>query len=53
VTYIGGVLHIVFVAFLFRDKNNAGYDAFVKNGWNTFHKKERLRIHVEDEFIDS
>jgi hypothetical protein len=29
--------HIAFI--FFREKKDAGYDSFVKNGWNGFHKK--------------
>jgi hypothetical protein len=25
---------------------NAGYKAFVVDGWNGFHRKERLKTHV-------
>jgi hypothetical protein len=49
VTYIGGVLHIVFYLEIRRMPVTMH---LLKNGWNTFHKKERLRVHVEDEFID-
>ena len=37
-----------FCCFLFRHKKDAGYEAFVKNGWNGYHRKERLRNHVGD-----
>jgi len=35
-----------FCCFLFREKKDDGYEAFVKNGWNGYHKKDRLRKHV-------
>ncbi|KAG2620807.1 hypothetical protein PVAP13_3NG200304 [Panicum virgatum] len=35
-----------FYCFLFREKKDAGYDVFVVNGWNGFHRKERLRSHM-------
>ena len=35
-----------FYCFLFREKKDARYDAFVVNGWNGFHRKERLRSHM-------
>jgi hypothetical protein len=35
-----------FCCFLFREKKDSGYEAFVKNGWNGFHRKARLREHV-------
>jgi hypothetical protein len=35
-----------FYCFLFREKKDPGYDAFVVNGWNGYHRKERLRSHV-------
>ena len=35
-----------FYCFLFREKKDAGYDAFVVNGWDGFHRKERLRSHI-------
>jgi hypothetical protein len=31
---------------LFREKKDAGYNVFVVNGWNGYHRKERLRSHV-------
>jgi len=31
---------------LFREKKDGGYEAFVKNGWNGYHRKERLQNHV-------
>uniref|UniRef100_I1P1W2 HAT C-terminal dimerisation domain-containing protein n=1 Tax=Oryza glaberrima TaxID=4538 RepID=I1P1W2_ORYGL len=31
-----------------REKKDGGYEAFVKNGWNGFHRKERLKLHVGD-----
>ena len=31
---------------MFREKKDAGYDAFVVNGWDGFHRKERLRSHI-------
>lgn len=37
-----------FFCFLFREKKDGGYEAFVKNGWNGFHRKERLKLHVGD-----
>lgn len=37
-----------FFYFLFREKKDGGYEAFVKNGWNGFHRKERLKLHVGD-----
>ena len=37
-----------FFCFLFRGKKDGGYEAFVKNGWNGFHRKQRLREHVGD-----
>ena len=30
-----------FYCFLFREKKDARYDSFVKNGWNGFHRKQR------------
>ena len=35
-----------FYCFLFRKKKDGGYEAFVKNGWNGYHRKERLQNHV-------
>ena len=35
-----------FYCFLFREKKDDGYEAFVKNGWNGYHRKERLQNHV-------
>ena len=35
-----------FCCFLFRDKKDGGYEAFVVNGWNGYHRKERLKLHV-------
>jgi len=35
-----------FCCFLFREKKDAGYKAFVVEGWNGYHRKERLKIHV-------
>nr|XP_051178678.1 uncharacterized protein LOC127293152 [Lolium perenne] len=43
-----------FCCFLFRDrgsKKEAGYEAFVVNGWNSWHMKARLKDHVGD--VDS
>ncbi|CAN6295008.1 unnamed protein product [Urochloa humidicola] len=37
-----------FCCFLFREKKDAGYDSFVVNGWNGYHRKERLKSHVGD-----
>ena len=37
-----------FCYFLFRRKKNGGYETFVQNGWNGYHRKERLRNHVID-----
>ena len=37
-----------FYCFLFREKKDAGYEAFVVNGWNGYHRKDRLRLHVGD-----
>ena len=37
-----------FCYFLFRHKKDGGYEAFVQNGWNGYHRKERLRNHVID-----
>ncbi|KAL6645146.1 hypothetical protein ACP70R_016754 [Stipagrostis hirtigluma subsp. patula] len=37
-----------FCCFLFREKKDAGYEAFVINGWNGYHRKERLKLHVGD-----
>jgi len=37
-----------FFCFLFREKKDGGYEAFVKNGWNGFHRKQRLKDHVGD-----
>ncbi|XP_021306313.1 uncharacterized protein LOC8155504 [Sorghum bicolor] len=37
-----------FLCFLFREKKDGGYEAFVKNGWNGFHRKQRLKDHVGD-----
>nr|CAE05818.1 OSJNBa0028M15.10 [Oryza sativa Japonica Group] len=31
-----------------REKKDGGYEASVKNGWNGFHRKERLKLHVGD-----
>ena len=31
---------------MFREKKDAGYKAFVVEGWNGYHRKERLKIHV-------
>jgi hypothetical protein len=33
---------------LFREKKDAGYKAFVVDGWNGYHRKERLKLHVGD-----
>ncbi|CAD6333648.1 unnamed protein product [Miscanthus lutarioriparius] len=33
---------------LSRKKKDDGYKAFVKNGWNGFHRKQRLKDHVGD-----
>jgi hypothetical protein len=36
---------------LFRDQGNkkeAGYEAFVVNGWDSWHMKGRLKDHVGD-----
>jgi len=33
---------------LFREQKDVGYDSFVKNGWNGFHRKQWLRDHVSD-----
>ena len=38
--------HIAFYCFLFREKKDAGYDAFVVKGWNGYYRKERLRSHI-------
>ncbi|XP_066384858.1 uncharacterized protein [Miscanthus floridulus] len=38
VTNIGGIPR--------REKKDGGYEAFVKNGWNGYHRKERLQNHV-------
>ena len=35
-----------FYCFLFRENKDGGYEAFVKNGWNGYHRKERLQNHV-------
>jgi hypothetical protein len=35
-----------FCCFLFRDKKDLGYDTFVVTGWNGYHRKERLKLHV-------
>jgi hypothetical protein len=35
-----------FYCFLFRKKKDDGYEAFVKKGWNSYHRKERLHNHV-------
>jgi hypothetical protein len=35
-----------FFCFLFREKKDAGYKAFVVDGWNGYHRKERLKLHV-------
>jgi hypothetical protein len=38
-----------FCCFLFRDRGNkkeAGYEAFVVNGWDSWHMKARLKDHV-------
>jgi hypothetical protein len=37
-----------FFCFLFREKKDAGYNGFVVNGWNGYHRKERLKSHVGD-----
>ena len=37
-----------FYCFWFREKKDAGYEAFVVNGWNGYHRKDRLRLHVGD-----
>jgi hypothetical protein len=40
-----------FCCFLFRDRNSkkeAGYEAFVVNGWNAWHRKSRLKDHIGD-----
>jgi len=37
-----------FYCFLFREKKDAGYEAFVVNDWNGYHRKDRLRLHVGD-----
>jgi hypothetical protein len=37
-----------FCCFLFREKKDAGYKAFVVDGWNGYHRKERLKAHVGD-----
>jgi hypothetical protein len=37
-----------FCCFLFREKKDAGYKAFVIDGWNGYHRKERLKLHVGD-----
>jgi hypothetical protein len=34
-----------FCCFLFREKKDAGYKAFVVEGWNGHHWKERLKMH--------
>jgi len=31
---------------LFGEKKDVGYKAFVVEGWNGYHRKERLKIHV-------
>ena len=33
---------------MFREKKDAGNEAFVVDGWNGFHTKERLKTHVGD-----
>ena len=38
--------YIAFYCFLFREKKDAGYDAFVVNGWNGYRRKERLTSHI-------
>ena len=35
-----------FCCFLFREKKDLGYKAFVVDGWNGYHRKERLKLHV-------
>jgi hypothetical protein len=35
-----------FCCFLFREKKDARYEAFVVSGWNGYHRKERLKLHV-------
>jgi hypothetical protein len=35
-----------FHCFLFREKKDDRYEAFVKKGWNGYHRKERLKNHV-------
>jgi hypothetical protein len=35
-----------FYCFLFIEKKDAGYEAFVQKGWNGYHRKERLHNHV-------
>ena len=37
-----------FCCFLFREKKDAGYESFVVNGWNGYHRKGRLKSHVGD-----
>jgi hypothetical protein len=37
-----------FCCFLFREKKDDGYQAFVVNGWNGYHRKDRLKLHVGD-----
>ena len=37
-----------FYCFLFREKKDAGYESFVVNGWNGYHRKGRLKSHVGD-----
>jgi len=37
-----------FCCFLFREKKDAGYESFVVNGWNGYHRKARLKSHVGD-----
>jgi hypothetical protein len=37
-----------FCCFLFREKKDAGYEAFVIKGWNGYHRKERRKSHVGD-----
>jgi hypothetical protein len=37
-----------FCCFLFREKKYDGYQAFVVNGWNGYHRKDRLKLHISD-----
>ena len=37
-----------FICLLFREKKDAGYKAFVVDGWNGYHRKDRLKLHVGD-----